>query len=157
MRPRLLAAVWLLVCLSLAAGCKLPMEPRFEKISEFKPHLKSEARPAGFTLGLDLYNPNRYKLKVLAYDLQIFLNERSVGSAQRKEKQVLAGNGTTTFRMEVATDLQQVLGGLISVLSDLLGKPKPMKLRVKGTVTAAAKGIRKLVPIDFERAVEMNG
>jgi hypothetical protein len=139
--PRLLLGLALL--LGLLGGCAIPLEPRFERVSGFKPHGAREGMAGGITLGLDLHNPNAYKIKVLAYDLDIFLNGKQVGDAQHKGRQVLEGRGTSTIEIELATDLQQVLGGLI------LGKEKSVDLQVKGTVLARAKGIQKRVPVDF--------
>lgn len=135
----------------LLGGCAIPLEPRFERVSGFKPHGAREGMAGGITLGLDLHNPNAYKIKVLAYDLDIFLNGKQVGDALHKGRQVLEGRGTSTIEIELATDLQQVLGGLIGALSGLLGKEKAVDLQVKGTVLARAKGIQKRVPVDFSK------
>jgi LEA14-like dessication related protein len=111
--------LWLVMLLAFVlgmAGCTLPLEPRLQGISEFKPHGAREGTQAGITLGLDIENPNRYKIKVLAYDLDIFVNGKQVGKAEHNGKQVMAGMGTSTIRLDVATDIRQMFGGLLGVL-----------------------------------------
>jgi LEA14-like dessication related protein len=149
---------WMLLAglaLLVLGGCALPLEPRFERVSEFKPHGAQDDKPAGISLGLDLHNPNAYKIKLLRYDLDIFVNGNKVGDAERREKQTLAGNGTSTLHFELATDLKQVFSGLLGALGGLLGKDQAVVVSAKGTVLARAKGIQKLVPVDFEKRYEL--
>ncbi len=144
-----------MLILVLATGCAIPLEPRFEQVSEFKPHGKAGGKEAGITLGLDMHNPNPYKIKLLAYDLDIFLNGNKVGDATHRGKQVMIGKSTSTIRIELVTDLKQIFGGLIGALNGLLGKKQALELEIKGTVVAKAKGIQKKVPIEFKKALDL--
>jgi LEA14-like dessication related protein len=149
--------LWLLAVLlmALATGCALPLEPRFEQVSEFKPHGKGGGKEAGITLGLEMQNPNPYKIKLLAYDLDVFLNGNKVGDATHRGKQVMVGKSTSTIRIELVTDLKQIFGGLIGALNGLLGKKQALELEIKGTVVAKAKGFQKRVPVEFKKTLDL--
>lgn len=145
----------LLLALMILGGCAVPLEPRFERVSEFKMHGKSSEQAPGITLGLDLHNPNRYNIKVISYDLEVFLGGKKVGNAQHSGKQVMRGDATSTIRIELATNLQQAIDGLLGAIGGLLGKQNAVDLKVTGTVVARAKGIQKRVPVDFEKHIEL--
>lgn len=139
----------------LLGGCAIPKEPSFQGISKFHLNGKQSGKEPGFSIGVDLHNPNNYRLKVLQYDLRVAVNGAKVGEAHQRGKQVLLRNSTTTLQFDVATDLKQVLGGLLGVISGLLGDKKGILVKVDGTVVAKAKGIRKEVPVSFEKKLEI--
>ncbi len=145
----------LILGLLFLGGCALPLEPRFERVSEFNMHGRSADQAPGITLGLDLHNPNRYKIKILSYDLEVMIGGKKVGNAQHTGKQVMAGNAISTIRIELATDLRQAIDGLLGAIGGLLGKQNAVDLEVKGTVLARAKGIQKRVPVDFQKHIEL--
>ena len=149
------ALCWLVCGLLLLGGCALPLEPRFERVSEFNMHGKTADAAPGITLGLDLHNPNRYKIKILSYDLEVYIGGKKVGNAQHDGRQVMVGNATSTIKVELATDLRQAIDGLLGALGGLLGKQNAVDVQVKGTVVARAKGFQKRVPVFFEKRIEL--
>lgn len=139
----------------LLAGCAVPKEPTFQGISKFQRNGKHNGKEPGFAIGVDLHNPNNYRLKILQYDFRVTVNGAKVGEAHQREKQVLLRNATSTISFDIHTDLKQVLGGLIGVIGGLLGENKGILVKVDGTVVAKAKGIRKEVPVTFERRLDL--
>lgn len=139
----------------LLGGCAIPKEPTFQGISKFQLNGKQNGKEPGFSIGVDVHNPNNYRLKLLQYDLRVTVNGAKVGEAHQRGKQVLFRNSTGTIGFDISTDLKQVLGGLLGVLSGLLGEKKGVLVKVDGTVVAKAKGIRKEVPVTFEKKIEI--
>lgn len=152
---------WLLLSLFflltlVTAGCKIPQEPTFQGISKFRVNGRSEENGQTFSLGLDLHNPNPFKLKMLAYDLELYMNGSKLGEAHNRGKQVLVKSSTTTIFFDVQTSAKQVISGIFGALSRVVKGETSTLVRVQGTVLAQAHGIRKQVPVTFEKRFELN-
>jgi LEA14-like dessication related protein len=145
--------LWLIV--SLVAGCAMPIDPTFQGISRFQNSPNASGKDPGFAIGLDFYNPNPYKLSILAYDLAISLNNAQVGTAQHRGRQVMAAKAKSTISFFIRSDTQQLLNGVIGALGGLLGKKKAFTVGVQGELTARALGIRKRIQVEIERDYEL--
>ena len=146
----------LVLVLSLFWGCKIPMQPTIQGISKFQVHGKKTENGQVFSLGIDLHNPNPYRLKLLAYDLDLVVNGSKLGEAHNRGKQVLLKSSTTTLNFDVATSAKQVIDGIFGALSRIVKGETSTLVRIQGTVLAQAHGIRKTVPVEFEKRFELN-
>ncbi|MEM7037248.1 MAG: LEA type 2 family protein, partial [Bacteroidota bacterium] len=144
----------LLLCFVILFGaCKVPQAPQVQGFSKFRVNRKNPDRKVQFEVGLDVYNPNRYKLKILDYAVKVYVNDRQIGDATDSEKIVLPRQAGSTVDFGVRTDLKKVLGGVSGMLGGLLRGKTDLDVRVVGTVRARARGITKTVPVDFKKAV----
>ncbi len=143
----------MLLTLFVFSGCKIPMEPTIKNISEFKLNGKNNGKKPGFGIGLEVHNPNKHKLKILAYDLDIFVGDKKLGNATRKGKQVLLKYSTSTLHFDIETDIKRIFTSIFGALSSLLGKDKRVDVHIKGTIVGKAHGIRKKIPVDYYKKV----
>lgn len=144
------AMFWAVLAFS---GCKIPMEPTIKNVSEFKLNGKNNGKKPGFGIGLEVYNPNNHKLKIKAYDLDIFVNDKKLGNATHKGKQVMAKYATSTLHFDIETDIKRIFVSIFGALSSILGKDKRVDVHIKGTIVGKAHGIRKIIPVDYHKKV----
>lgn len=145
-----------LLLLTAFWGCKIPMEPTFQGISKFKVNGQKSENGQIFSIGLDIHNPNPYKLKMLAYDLELYMNGEKLGEAHNRGKQVLVKSSTSTIFFDVSTSAKQVISGIFGALSRVVKGETSTLVNIKGTVLAQAHGIRKRVPVAFEKRFELD-
>ena len=150
------AVLWIGLFLTGICSCKIPMEPKFQGISKFKVNSLKAETGQQFSVGIDLYNPNPFKLKLLAYDLNLVLNGSKLGEAHNRGKQVLLKSSTTTLNFDVTTSAKQVIDGIFGALSKIVKGETSTLVRIEGTVLAQAHGIRKQVPVEFEKRFELD-
>lgn len=138
---------FLFLFLSLSS-CRPFKEPVVKEISKFS-FQKGQATAFAFDFGVDIENPNPYRLTLLDVNLDLFLNERKVGGINAPFRQFLkkASVGTVNFRINA--DLKDIMGGLGDWLSAAFSKEKKMKFRLKGGIKARALTITKRIPIDY--------
>jgi LEA14-like dessication related protein len=146
-----------ILVLLLAQACAPIISPTIQGFSKFKPQGKQEGKKGGFELGVEVYNPNPYRIKLVAYDLQVFVNGAKCGDAHSNDRQLMDKRATSTMLVHIETDLKQVLGGVLGVLSGLATGKKGIDLKVVGTVTAKMHGVRKTVPIEYQKQTEFSG
>lgn len=138
------------------SACKIPVQPEFKGISEFRLNGKNNGKPMGFAVGLEVFNPNAFKIKLKGYELDVTINGRSLGHASSKEKQVMLPEASTNLNFIIDSDIKQVFHSLFGALKGLLGKEHNVDVNVKGFVIGKAHGIRKKIPVDFTRTVNLN-
>lgn len=125
-------------------------------MSEFRLNGKNNGKPMGFAVGLEVYNPNSCKIKLKGYELDVTINGRPLGHASSKDKQVMQGEASSTLNFVIDSDIKQVFHSLFGALKGLLGKEHNVEVNVKGFVIGKAHGIRKKIPLDFTRTVNLN-
>ena len=140
----------------LLAGnsCKMPIAPEFKGISEFKLNRDNEDNKRRISVGAKVYNPNKYKVKLMAYDFQIYVDDGLVGEAHEKRKQVIPKLSTEILRFSIRTDMKKVMKSLGGLLGNLFSGKRGVEMKFKGTIRARALGIGKTIPIDFKHFVE---
>lgn len=134
-------------------ACKIPLSPEIKGVSEFKLNGKNNGKPTGFGIGLDVYNPNNHRIKILAYDLDVFVNGKKLGNANRRGKQVMLKYSNSTLHFDIETDIKQIFTSIFSALGGLIGKDKNVEVNLKGVIVGKAHGIRKKIPIDYTKSV----
>ena len=141
----------LLISLLLTASCATPLEPTFKGISKFQLNGNQNGKDPGFALGLDVNNPNRFKISLLSYDLNITVSDKKVGEAHARKRQVMQANGSSTISFDVATNPKQLFDGMLGAIGAIFGKEKSVSVGVEGTITVRAKGIRRKILVNLQR------
>ena len=92
-------------------------------------------------------------MKVLAYDLEIFVNGKKLGNATERLKQVMPKYASETLHFDIETDIKRMFNGIFGALAGLLGDDKRVEVQIKGTIVGKAHGIRKKIPVDYTKKV----
>lgn len=143
----------LLLSLLFSAGCKRPVAPVVQSVSDFRLNRKNPDRKMRLQAAVEVFNPNKYQIKLKSYDFNIFLNGREAGRSSGKDTQVMKGNASTVLRFALESDFGKILGGIAGLAGGLFDGKKGVDLRVTGKLRARALGIGKTVPVDITNFV----
>lgn len=140
--------VWIgVMSLSVLLGCAAPKAVEFKGISKFALNRDNEDEKLRVQVVAAIFNPNNFNVKVLDYDLDLYINGSLIGKAESSRNSKLPKQVQTDVPFSVQTSLGNLLSGAGAVLMGL-GKPE-IRLRIVGTVRARAYGIPKRFPIDI--------
>ena len=112
------------------------------------------AQGASLELDLSVYNPNGFKIKVLDYDLDVFINNVRLGKPKLDKRLVMPRKSTTTQHVKVDVKFKNMLFGALPILGSLK-KGKQAKVRLSGNVKGGAFLYRKTMQIDFEKDISL--
>ncbi|MCB9233029.1 MAG: LEA type 2 family protein [Bacteroidia bacterium] len=144
-------------CLSLVlilSSCGQILEPVIKEVSSFK--LKGNGGSGlNFEVGVQVFNPNKMKISMVSYDLDIFVNGVNLGRANSKEKQSLKGQEQKEIMVNVSTSLMKLLTGGLGMLANSSGN-RDLQVRVKGDIQGSAMGVKKKFSLDEELPVTLN-
>lgn len=143
---------WLkvLALVGLVSSCAAPKEPTFRGIEGFKMSRNEESRKLQYEFDLILFNPNRYAIKILDYEVDVYLNGKLLGRAEGAERAKLIRQADSPVHVEMQTDLMKSMKSLFGMAADWIGGDKEMKIRVEGRIKGRVKAFTKWVPIDAE-------
>ena len=97
-------------------------------------------------ISAQIRNPNNYKISVVKTNLMLSLNGTNLGKANVKSKLVLPKNSNEIHKITVNLKGSQLKAALPSILLSALGGQ--MNMRIKGTITAKARMLRKKIDVD---------
>jgi LEA14-like dessication related protein len=137
--------------LLLLVGCAAPKELEFKGISKFTVNRDNDAQALQIQLVAAIFNPNKFKIKVLDYQLDLYINGAKVGKAESAQNRLLAKKAESQVPFSVKTSLGGLLSGAGAVLMGL-GAPT-LDVRIVGAVRARAYGVAKRFPVDITHAV----
>lgn len=101
---------------------------------------------------LKVKNPNNYDISIVNSDLDIFINEKSVGKAKIADKVIFPKKSEKVHRLLIESDFVQTGGGLLTTLASVLLN-QSVSLGIKGDVTAKAMMMQKKVKVDIRENV----
>lgn len=145
---------FILTLIMSLSSCAPVQDLELKELSSFK--MVKGSGGMNFEVGLKVYNPNKMKISVLKYDLDIFVNGMELGKAVSDEKQFLKKKEEKEIKVQVSTSLMKLLSGGLGMLSGSLGGGNDMKVRVKGIVQGKAYGIKKVFKIDEKLPLNFN-
>ncbi len=112
------------------------------------------AQGVAIDVAMQIKNPNKYTIKIVDSDLNLFLKGNKMGTATLKDNVILKKKSNAVYRFTLQSNFKDLgLGSLPALLS--LMTQSSMEVQVVGTIKAQAKGISKRVPIDFTEKVEL--
>ena len=105
------------------------------------------------TVGVEMKNPNGYKIRVKDPDVDLSINGIGVGKALLDSAVVLKRRSTEVYRIPIHVNFQIDQAGIIPGLATgfLTGS---VKLGVKGTVVGKAGLVRKRFPFSDEQVID---
>lgn len=137
----------LLIMLSTLLSCVSYKEVQHTKVVSVNVR-EITAKKMVSDIELQINNPNPYTIRVVNFDLNVFINNLPSGKATIKEKLVLKKKSDDVHRLIIETDMANAATGLFSSLFT-----RTVKLGLKGDVSAKAYFIKKKIPLDLEETV----
>jgi LEA14-like dessication related protein len=146
------SCVVLLFALSLSS-CLEYKEVEMVKVIDVEVN-EISAQGVAIDVAMQIKNPNKYTIKIVDSDLNLFLKGNKMGTATLKDNVILKKKSNAVYRFTLQSNFKDLgLGSLPALLS--LMTQSSMEVQVVGTIKAQAKGISKRVPIDFTEKVEL--
>lgn len=112
------------------------------------------AQSISMAVGVKVKNPNKMKFVIKDHDIQVFVNDIDFGKAVYEENIIIPKLSEQVYHFKVNLDLSQALLGALS-LTQAITSGKPVKVKLKGTMKVAAKGITKKVDVDEEKELKL--
>ena len=144
------------LCVLFLASCATPRMPEVRKVSHFKVNRQNEDRKLQFAMDLDVYNPNRYKVKILEYQFDVFVNGQKVGNAFSDEKMVLKKQEKGSLPISIFTDFGKIAKGVLGLLKTFIGGDQKVDIALDGYIRAKARGIRKRIEVHKKEPFSIN-
>ena len=113
--------------------------------------------PKGVDLYLDMQikNPNNYKISIVGSDLDLFVKDKKSGKINLKNKVTLPKNSNEVHHFVFESDYKNFSADPLTIISTVLGDKRTVKVHVKGTIKAKAKGVGKKFPVDVKERVTL--
>jgi LEA14-like dessication related protein len=139
------ALIWIaLVCAALTSGCSKPLTPTYAGYQNLRMAKLGFAENIIAT-EVKLYNPNPYPLQVKEASLDLYLNNRFVGSTQFNTLINLVAKDTTLIPLQIKASAKDLLRGTAPILVN-----PDVQVRIEGKVKAGRKGFFVNVPVNYE-------
>jgi LEA14-like dessication related protein len=124
---------------------------------EYKGIKKTTLQKASFTnaairADLEYHNPNAFGIDVKDADLQLFLNDKFIGTADQPEVTKVPAKSTFIFPVVAHFNPLKLLGTALGVLGN-----KTNKLTIKGTARVGKGGIYIKIPINVTEDINLQG
>lgn len=152
-RLKQLALVGLML---VAYGCASPKEPVFRRVDSFKINRNEESRKLQYQFDVVLFNPNKYPIKILDYEVNVYLNGKLMGTALASQKYKLISETESPVGVEIQTDLWKSLKTMVGMAVGMVGD-KEMTVKLEGRIKGKVRGLSKWIPIQEEFPIKMPG
>lgn len=137
-------------------GCFSLKVPEVKGISGFKFNRKNDEKQFQAELNLRVYNPNKSKIVLQDYDLNVYLNGSLLGKAESHENNALKGLEECEVPFIIKTDLAKLAGTAMKVILEAaLGNLDEMELHIQGKLKTKTRGISKIIEVDHSQNVKL--
>jgi len=127
-------------------GCLTYKEVQLKEFKDFE--VKSLTKDGiDIVLSAQIENPNSYKISVLDYDLEIFLNGTSLGKPIVQEKLVLPKKSNQVHSLTVTADVSAIVAQGFGAMLQLMTASE-VQFKIKGSIKAKAMGVKKSIVVD---------
>ncbi len=133
-----------LCCMLLFASCMQPKPLVYKSVQHFgfQQHGLSNSI---VTVDLNLYNPNKYSMKLKNTDVDVFVNNHHLGKALVTKKSTIPKLDTFSLPVALTVDLAKVLPNAFELLFN-----KEVTLKLTGSIKTGKHGIFISIPVDYE-------
>ncbi|MFN7013885.1 MAG: LEA type 2 family protein, partial [Bacteroidia bacterium] len=101
---------------------------------------------ATFKVGVTIKNPNSFKIRVTAGELNVKLGNRDIGKASLKNKIIIPAKSEKIHEFEISTDLSTLGLAAIPMIAELI-KSKKTSITLDGYVKGRALFINRKIDI----------
>lgn len=132
----------LLLFVIAVTSCRSPKELVYTSIQNFS--MEQTPKPK-IALDIRLYNPNRYDIKLKSSDVDVYLNDISLGKLQVEGHRVAPG--MDTFLLPVSLDVSPQVSIPVVLQQVMKGD---VKLKLTGRIKGGRHGFYIRVPVNYE-------
>jgi len=134
----------LLSAILTISSCRKPKDLVYQDIENFS------IKQAGFdktllAMDIRLYNPNKYSLKLINADVDVFLNGNHLGKMNVNGHCELSGLDTASIPITLEVDLKNALPNVLQLILN-----PEVDVKITGTIKAGRHGIYINIPISYE-------
>lgn len=137
-----------LLCLLSAACMKTPKSLIYQDVKNFR--LLSLSLTPDIGMDLQFYNPNTYNLTLKDANVNVFINDKQVGTTSLMSSFSVPANDTFLLPVKLQANLGNIFANAYSILSN-----RPVDVHLQGSVKAG-RGIYLNIPIDFRTKLKLN-
>ncbi len=139
-----------LLVILFACSCSAPKELVYQNVQNFR--LKQNGLQTQMCLDINMFNPNRYGMKLKDADVDVFLNGRSLGKMQVDESCTIPRLDTFALPVMLNVDLKNVLPNALQLLIS-----SDVEIKLSGSIKAGKHGIYKKVPVSYQGRQDIKG
>ena len=96
-----------------------------------------------FCANIDIYNPNKYKIKLKNGSGEALINSKKVGEIKINNNTVLKAEQTSTIQLIIVSSSDQFMKTLLSSIGVIMGKK--VELKIEGKIKAKLYGFGKKI------------
>lgn len=134
--------VQMLLLAALAIACKAPQAPIVKGMENMQVD-RLGADSIFLDVQLRINNPNRFAIKVLAAEARCLAGQQHIGQARLASAFDLPASADTLLPVQLHLSTRYLLSNSLNLLLN----PAPLPYLLDGTVLAAARGIKKRIPL----------
>jgi LEA14-like dessication related protein len=105
-------------------------------------------------VAMQIKNPNKYAIKIVDSDLNLFLKGNKMGTATLEDNVTLKKKSNAVYRFTLQSNFKDIALESLPVLMGLMTQ-NSIEVQIVGTIKAQAKGVSKRVAIDFTEKVKL--
>ncbi|MEJ6682213.1 MAG: LEA type 2 family protein [Flavobacteriales bacterium] len=106
-------------------------------------------------LDIRVFNPNNFKVSIVAVDGDIYLNDKNVGNTQLRKKVILGKKSNEIHTIKIEGDYTDMRGVLLQTLIGGLFS-QSMNIKVEGSMKGKALLLGKSFYFEVDQDVKMN-
>jgi len=137
----------LLCSFLLAVGitsCHTPKDLVYQGMQNFSLKQTSSQKTV-LSMDVELYNPNRYKMKLKTADLDIFINNNRVGKVNLGKTLHVPKLDTFSMPVSLDVDLANAIPNMLQLAFN-----SEVSVKLAGTVKAGRHGVFITIPVNYE-------
>ena len=115
-----------------------------------------DSKSATFKVGVTIKNPNSFKIKVTAGELNVKLGKREIGKATLQNKIVIPAKSEKTHEFEISTDLSTLGLAAIPMIADLV-RSRKTTVSLDGYVKGRALFITRKIDVKRTDTIDISG
>ena len=139
---------FLLALIVFISGCAPFKTPVIKDINKFA-FKRNQGTNFNFDFGLTLANENPYRLTLVDMDVEVYLNDKKIGTANVPFKQFIRKKSSGDIVFSMDADLQNFLGGAWDMITAALSKDKKSVFKLKGKIKGRVLAVTKTFPFEF--------
>lgn len=148
MKKLILFALVIILGIGMNSCSTPPKELVYQDVKNFRLFALSLSPDVG--MDLQFYNPNNFNLTLRDAKLDVFINERQVGTTTLTSQFSVPAVDTFLMPVRMKVDLTSLFANAYSILSN-----REVDLRIVGNVKAG-RGIYLNIPINFRTRQKLN-
>lgn len=103
---------------------------------------------------LQVNNPNGFKMVLNDYNMDVMINDKTLGKASSAEKIVIKRKSNNTYPFKLSASYKDFMGAAVSGLGSLF-KSEPVTFKVKGAIKGRIWWFKKNIPIETTQQIKL--